>query len=411
MNKNILENDMYKGVKLILIFFVGFTLLSYLYVLFTGTYNGDFIDQKPKLSQLNLFISFIYTILPFLILFFIYSFFRKARNSYSIDVPKKLFGEFLIFIAIFQIITTSIFNVGMLTKEIYQAPFCIKIFIQIFNRFNLTFGVFLYIIVSKRKISLFQYFLLTLCIVISFQRASLMVFVLIMFFLLLIKYKQILILFKKKFIYIILVLIISPFLVASLYDFRDSIRKEEDISQAKEMSTSKLIFGKLVGRLSSYPSTTILMERESIVKKISKEEDISSIQYLKEAISVFYGKVLDLNKLQYKGFILATSGVRTNYFSMMAGTQGSLMIASYSSNLAFFVTLITILGIVVMTFFLGTFFHYKGIDEFLFLLFCIPAMSGVAGEFMEVFMYLFLYTILFLIANSLVKLTHKEIES
>lgn len=411
MNKNISENDMYKGVKFILISFLGFTLLSYLYVLFTGTYNGDFLDQQTKLSQWDLFICFIYTVLPFLILFFIYKFFKKKRNSYSIYVPQKMFGEFLFVIAVFQIITTSIYNVGMLTKEIYQAPIWIKIFIQIFNRFNLTFGVFLYIIVLNKKLNKIQYFLLFLCVVISLLRASLMVLVLIMFFLLLVNYKQIMVLIKKRFLVILLVLITSPFFIASLYDFRDSIRLEKTVSGAKEMSTSKLIFGKFVGRLSSYPSTTILTEKKSIVKIILKEEDVTSIQYPKEAFSVFYGKILDHNKLQYKDVVLATRGIRAKYFSMMAGTQGSLMIASYSSNLAFFVTLITILGIVVMTFLLGTFFHYKGVNEFIFLMFCIPAMSGVAGEFMEVFMYLLLYTILFFIANLLVKLTHKKIEN
>ncbi len=394
------DNSFYKAAKLILTGFVSFTIISYLYVLITGTYNGDYLDGKPLLSQTELFVSLIYTVLPFFVLFGIYIFFKNSHNTYKINIPVAAFGQFLLFLLLFQIITTFFYDVGKLTWGTYEAPTSIKIFIQIFNRFNPILGTFLYISVSKKE-NRVQYLLLFLCILLSFLRASLMIFVLISMFLFIRHYNKIISFAKKRFLLIIVGAIVFPIITAALYDYRDSLREERKIDHAKTMTTSKLFFGKFIGRLSSYPSTTILMERKDIVTKLLKKNDVSPFLYTKEAIAVFGGKILDNEKLLYKHIMLESEGKSVTTFSMMPGTQGNLMVASYNSTFSFFVTLFTMLGMVILAFFLISFFNYKGMTEIVFIFFCISAMSGVAGEYMELIMNLLLYAGFFLIVNAM----------
>jgi len=403
MKPTTILSSSYKAARLILFAFIVFTIISYLYVIFTGTYNGDYLGIKPKLSQMQLFHNLLYTITPFLVLFIIYKQYKKVNNRYKITIPCKAFGQFLFLVVIFQIIVTALFGVGKLGRDIYEAPATIKLFIQIFNRFDVIFGIAIYSVVAEKE-QKNKILLWVLIFILSILRASLGVFA-IMGFIMIILYNDYFIAFvKKHLLFIILIITIAPVFVTILYDIRKQMRQEKEkieisIDEKKEWNFSEVIFGQLVGRLSSYSNSAIIMERKN--KMIELTKDFSLMQYPKEAITSVYGKIIDRKKISYPNLLYESAGNHTRNYSAMNGTQGAILIGSYKSGKFVFVNIITILLIVVLAFELTSLLHYDKMYEIVFLFFCFSAMSGGAAEYMSKLMFVVLYLLLFLFFNSL----------
>ncbi|MDR2408068.1 MAG: oligosaccharide repeat unit polymerase, partial [Bacteroidales bacterium] len=162
--------------KVILFCFVSFTVISYAYTLVTGTYNGDFLFYTPRLSGFLLFANFIFTIFPFFVLYGIYKRYKFIDTSSYIRVPKNVFGIFVFFLLAFHLSVTALFGVGSMAGYGYEAPSYIRPAIQIFNRFDYVFGVFIYIIIDGKR-SKYHYFMLFVALFVSFLRASLGVMV------------------------------------------------------------------------------------------------------------------------------------------------------------------------------------------------------------------------------------------
>ena len=94
---------------------------------------------------------------------------------------------------------------------------------------------------------------------------------------------------------IVIILIVSPILIAGLYSIREQLRqnktKIELKSEPEKVDNNKLIFGKLVGRLSSYTNSAIIMERKGKILDLTR--NFSLLQYPKEALAAVYGKILN----------------------------------------------------------------------------------------------------------------------
>lgn len=391
------------NTKWILFSFIIFNIISYLYVLITGKYNGDFLDIKSQLSDKLLFYNLLLSVIPFLVLYAIYKHYKQFDNKYKVTIQASSFGLFLLLLVVFQIIVTQLYGVGKLGFEYYDAPGFIKLIIQILNRFNVVFGVSVYSIVVGKK-NKFQYLLWLLVILLSILRASISIFVIISYITILINQETISKFIKRYIVLIVASIILAPLLVGIIYDVRDQLRHDKkkieiNIKNKEENTYSKEVFGKLVGRLSSFSNSAVIQERK--YKMIELTRFFHPTQYPKEAFSAVYGKILSPNDIAYKNLLLESYGIHSRTYTSMNGTQGLLLISYYQSNTILVINLFTILLIIILSFELITLFHYEKIKEVVFLFLCFTLFSGGAVEYMQMLMVILLYTVLFLFLNLL----------
>jgi len=391
------------NAKWILITFIIFNIISYLYVLITGKYNGDFLNVKTRLSDTSLFYNLLLTIIPFLVLYAIYKHYKQFDNKYKVTIQANYFGLFLFLVIVFQIVVTQLYGVGKLGQEFYKAPDFIKLIIQILNRFNVVFGISIYSVVVGKK-NKFQYLLWLLVISLSILRTSLSIFVIICFIIILINQYSIFKFIQKHLVLISILVVLAPVLVGILYNVRNQLRQNKDkieinIKEGKKNTYSEVIFGKLVGRLSSFSNSAIIQEREGRIKELTYY--FPPFQYPEEAFSAVYGKFLNQNNIAYKNLLLESFGIHIRTYTSMNGTQGVLLISHYQSNTIFAINLFTILLIIILSFEFISLFHYEKIKDVVFLFFCFTVFSGGAAEYMEMLMIIMLYTVLFLFLNLL----------
>ena len=394
-------SNTHKHAKWILYLFILFNVISYLYVVFTGKYNGDYLGTIPRSSQQILFIYLIYTILPYIALYLIYGHYVKMTKNNKISIPYKSFGWFLLLVILFQLITTEIYGVGKLGEEYYEAPAVVKLLIQIFNRFNAILGVSIYSVVAPKK-KKFNYLLWILVFILSFERASFMVFAITGLMFILLYFGSIWGFIKKHLILSIVLIFISPIAVTTLYNVRNQIRTDSnkielEIDQDQRNTFSKVIFGRLIGRLSSYSNSAIIHEQKVKIKELARY--FSIWRYPTEAVSAVYGKVINPDEIAYRNLQYESFGNHSRTYSAMNGTLGALLIGYYKSPLVFYINLFTILLIVVLTFELFALFHNRKLFDMIFLFFSFNVLSGNAEEYMVTLMVTLLYVVIFLCLN------------
>ena len=74
-----MSNPYLKPVKLVIFTYIAFSVISFLYSLITGNYNGDFLDCEVNLNWIGLLVALIICIIPNIILYDLYNFFAKIR--------------------------------------------------------------------------------------------------------------------------------------------------------------------------------------------------------------------------------------------------------------------------------------------------------------------------------------------
>lgn len=207
---------------------------------------------------------------------------------------------------------------------------------------------------------------------------------------------------KKRLILSIVLIIISPIAVTTLYNLRNQIRInsnkiELEIDQDQNSTFSKVIFGRLTGRLSSYSNSVIIHEQKVKIKELVRY--FSILQYPTEAFSAVYGKVINPKEIAYRNLQYESFGNYSRTYSAMNGTLGALLIGYYQSPLVFLINLSTLLLIVVLTFELFALFHNRKLFDMIFLFFSFNVLSGNAEEYMVTLMVTFLYVVIFLCLN------------
>lgn len=393
--------------KIILLCYILFVGISYWNVLSTGRYNGDYRRNNSYLTDDQLFFNFVISSLPFIFLFIIHHGYKKLPAERYITIPVNALGVFVFALLAFQIMTRLVFGVGRMGDfEKYSAPGWIKIFIQISERFNPSFGVFVYCLSSSKK-SKYSGFFVLLLIINSVLRFSLGIFVFIAFFVIIYYGKKLLYFIKKWFLLIIMLVFFFPAMVDVLYYYRGYLRSHGQITDIslveKERATRTnavqvIIIDRLLGRVSSYSDSAIIMERKQTMTRIVTQFPL--LQYPKETLTFFSGKLSE--KISYMKIMLVSEGLYS-FSSNMTGTQGILLLGLYRSFAGFLINLLTILGIVFLAYRIMLLLKCRNGIELLFMYFCAPAVSGVGKEYMAILMQVILYTGFILVVNSFKK--------
>jgi hypothetical protein len=391
------KNMARKAGTIIFFIYVCFITMNYFYVLLQGTYACDFLSLKPKLSHGELFINFIFTIIPLLVLFHIYRHNNIKTNKHLVKIPIRLFRIFLLFLLPFDILTAFIYGVGKLGAENYQAPFAFKIIIVLANRFDAYFGTYLYTIVAPKRDKL-KILLILLLIVLSLVRASLGVFVALLILYILTHYNGDLIRFiKKRFVLIIIGLIFLPMATFQLYELRSQLRGSSSI--VKDLSVIELVFGKLIGRLSSYSNSAVIMERKDKITQITRDK-FTPFQLPVESLPL---PLFSFSESQYGHIIQETGGKYAPLTFLSTGTQGSILIGFYQSPVAFIINIMTLLFFICTIFYLASLLHYHKVSELVFMLLCPIVMGGGGKIFMGLMLYQAAYILLFLFLSFISK--------
>lgn len=391
------KDTSYQAGKLMVLLHIGFSVLSYLYVLTKGHYNGDALWQEVKVSNTVLLIALFLNVAPFFVLFLIYRFYKKRfHNAYYITVPYKALGYVLFFIIAMQIIGTAVFGVGAMANE-RQATTGFNFLFKVLNRFDPVLCVAIFLAVSGKTKNRFLLFLML--IVRSALRLSLSIVMDICMLSIVLYYGAVIKFLKRYFVLvIILVIFVFPSFIMTLFQVRNAARADENIAlnavtiNPSVMSIMDALVGKAMGRLSTFSNTADIIQNRETIKKLT--ENLYPFQYVEETFTlsrynyvrkypVIYGDLHD------GGFSGSPPKNRTRTAEL--STSGLLLISFDQSPFVFIINLVTIFFCINIVFYLASFLPYKKIYEILLFVLCGVIRGGFGGNtYLERLLYVLL---------------------
>jgi hypothetical protein len=287
---------------------------------------------------------------------------------------------------------TLLYGVGKMGNPDYQAPFAVKPFIIILNRFPLSYLGLLFILVSNKRRHIF--IITTMMIILGIARAGLGIF-LFLGIVFLLKSSNIILYIKKRFLLFVVIMIIFPMFVTYMYQVRSSMRVEGSTTTGEFILT-----GVLIGRLSSFSNAGFIMQYENSFR--TQTSQLDPFYYQKFVMSAVGGESLT-PKLRPEKMLPEAAGAYMQYGSYMCGTPGNLLFSYYKHPFIALLNFLTMMGIVMCTFKVSRRFKTKYANEIGILFMIYPVLSGVGNEYAFLLFVLFLFLVLILIMNSLSK--------
>lgn len=401
---NRLSDSQTNSAKFVLKLFLSFSLISFIYCLSTGSYNGDFLGTPVELPVELLIVNLGINILPYWILWRIFLYFEKREVKRKINVSIAKFGYFISVIFLWHILVTIFFGVGIMGAESYNAPTLIKPFIQLMNRFNYVYGGLIFIAASGKK-SRFQLFIVLLLLLLGYLRAGLGVTMYIILIYIIKYYDEIQLIIRKYLFMTILATFMFPVVVGFLFEIRDTLRNQE-ISD-EDLTTVQLIFGKLVGRLSSYSNSAIILQEAPFF--FLSAQQLDEFYFQKEAFAgVVSVKLMPKDRPESILYNLYAQN-DNNTISYMTGTQGNLIISLFKSPAIVVLNFITIVCFIFATFYLMSLLNFSNNGQLALILLLYVVTSGVSSEYSLLFFSIFVYLITFLLLNFTKKSTKTNI--
>lgn len=389
IEKNI---NAYKAIRFIFFINIFYVTVSYIYVLTTQEYNGDFLNVPVRLNTTILSIIYVLCLIPYWIQWKIYKYFKNKKNTLKkVYVNTKLVEPFVILLLLAHIFIIIVFGVNKVGAPPYQAPAFIKLLIQILLRFDaILWGSFLILFLPQKKLktTLLISFLL---ILIGILKGSLGI-VNTIFLLFFIKYyKDIVCFIKKKISIVIIIAFLFPTLVEFAYTQRNLIRNVQ--YEEEKLEPGRLITGKLVGRLSSFSNAAFLVD--DAPKYILMAQGFDDYFYQK-------GMLISIDAATYgKGDYSPEKYLKPNTqegYSFMLGSTGILLFSLYKSFFVFIINFLSIIVISILIYWVLIRIKFYYNIELAYISLLYPTLSGVSSEysFMLLITFIFFLTLLFL---------------
>ncbi len=387
-------------VKIIIYLNVAYCVISFLYTICTGNYNGDFIDFDTNLNFLLLTLLLFFNIFPFLFIWKLYKFYGKRKNRLFIRIDVSLLKVIALAILVFHLLVTILWGVGRVGAGAYQAPYFIKLLIQILLRFDpYVWGTFIILVVNRnnRFFILFVSLLLAMIGVFKGTFGFCYSIPLVLF----IKYYDIVSSFARRhFIQILFFSFLFPFLVGFVYNLRDVIRGTGDGEAKYDPIT--LICGKLVGRLSSFSNSAFLVDR--VPYFYSAAQNLPDLFFQRQMLTAVT-QSFATEDIPEK---IIMGGSPKEGTSVMVGTVGIFILSMYKSLTVLILNIFTIVVVDLLIFRFCCLLKFKLAMEFAFLSVVGPTMSGVASEYFFSLLVLICLVFLILLINSLKKIYKHE---
>lgn len=382
------------AAKIIFKIFAIASLACYFYSLVTGFYSGDYLFQEVTLNVYTLSLNLLLNLLPYWILWKVYIRFKK-NQSQKIKPFRitNIIGLITVILFLYTVLVTSIYGVGKMEADVYNAPSGIKVFIQIMNRISFLYVVLFFILVNRNFIM--DLLAIGMVLIISYLTAG-SGSILYLMFVFLIKYMSILKPLYKRFKYVIIIsCFLIPSIVGQIYNLRDKLRD----SESKELSTFDLMFGKLAGRLSSFPNSAVIIQEP--IYFIISASSLDNFYFQIQSWKALFGGDYREKKPEYlmKGvFNDGDNGDSNSAF--MSSTPGNMIISFLKSPINLIATIFTVILFVYLIFKMASHLNARYDIEYALVLVIYPITSGVASEYIQIITTL----IFLLIINKLSKL-------
>lgn len=379
---------MYMGARICTLFFVTAAVASYFYVLVTGTYNGDFFGVQETLGPALQSCMLVAALIPYGIGWLVYRFFKARPHRATIPVPQRRLTIAFFVLVVWFIVLALKWDVGVLAKEIYDAPAAIKPFIQISNRLNPFYLGVLFILMYRgpRKV---LWLGIVLLIVLGIARAGLGVFIYILLASLIRGHASIARFIRRYKIAVVVGLLVIPTLVSQLYELRSTLRGTEP---EVELTIAQVITARLVGRLSSFSNSALVVQETGLFQSAVKQLD--PLFYERQAFGGVFG-VTFLPEVTPERMLINVYGGDFVDVSFMVGAPGNLYLAWLISPVIASINLALMIAMCVVTFTLARMLRIPVANEFALMLLLYPLTSGVSNEFSSLVAAMASFVVLF----------------
>ena len=362
----------------IFIFFIGSALISFLFSL-TGFYNGDFLGEERTLGVLVLIVLLMIYLLPYIVIWNVYKRFKynERRRKFSISV--RFMYLLLIIYFIYTLIIIMAFGVGKAEAEIYSASGIVKFVIQITNRFSFGYFSLFVLFISRNKYYDIGIILMTIAIGLLNASIGSFLFVGLTYT---VKYNNVITKnLKAKLFYIAIFASFIPSIVSQMYSYRSVLRN----SDYSEIYGAQLIFGKFVGRVSSFSNFAVMVQELPFF--IVGSQTVDELYFQKQALKALIGVGEDPRESRPEFLMKATfnqSGSLDPNSAFMISSPGNLLFSFLKSPFILFINFLNYFIYIYVIFFLAKLINVHNGFEFAFLLIVYPITSGVSNEFVIV---------------------------
>lgn len=389
-----LVDDDVRAARSCALLFMLAVVVSFGYIISTGTYNGDFYGVPEQLGLVGQVGMLILGSMPYAIGWWMYRYFKARPIQGSVAVSGHRVTLTFFILAVWFMVLAYNYEVGVLGKPLYEAPAIITPFIQLTNRINPFYLGVLFILVHRgsRKVLLLG---IACLIALGILRAGLGVFLYIFLALLVRHYRKIVNYLTRNRVTIIMVLLALPMAVTELYSLRSTLRAHDE-SVELVMSASEVITAKLMGRLSSLSNSNMVVQESSFFSKEVAKLDPLYFQ-LQALGGVFGASFIPVNIPER--MLINVNGEDFFDVSFMVGVPGNLFLALLISPILFLLNLVTLLLMCAATFYFARKLKFPLSNEFALLLLLYPLTSGVSNEFSSLAMALLSFCVLFSVLN------------
>lgn len=336
-----------KYIRALCILFVLFNILSFIYVLIYGQFNGDYIIFPCKLNIYKLVFVLFVASMPFYFVYKLYLYFSKYEPRKKLNIKTAHIKQVFILLVIWQIFVTIYWGVGKMGNEVYSAPLIATAIIVITNRIPVSFLCNILLLSNYPKILRLSFLAVTLFV--SILKNSLGNFFLLSLIYVLGDIAAVVKFIRKHFMIAIIAVLLFPTIVSSLYTIRDAKRNSMNIEEFQELQNvtwDELLFGKLVGRLSSFSNLAVIIQNPDYFRVAAPQLNI--FYPINQALWVVLGNHFHPECYPEK-IMVGFLGDPPDDVSFIAGLPGLLIISYYKSlaTLIFVVIVYVILCILM----------------------------------------------------------------
>jgi hypothetical protein len=179
---------------------------------------------------------------------------------------------------------------------------------------------------------------------------------------------------KRRLPILVLLLIISPYVVSTLYDIRSLLRGEAEVA----LAASDLIVAKLAGRLSSYSNLVYIIQESTDFE--SATQSLPAFYYpLQIAGSIFSGSITP--SVTPEKLLIDVNLFYDGNSTYMAGVPGNLLLSWFISPLVAAFNLGLMLAMIVATLKISHRFGNGNASSLGIGMLLYPLTSGVSYEF------------------------------
>jgi len=363
------------AARLCLWFYLGALFLSVAYILTTGTFNGDFYGVPVTLDAWAFSFSVIASAAPYYFGYWVYLRFSRRASQPTVRVGNALLCKTFFVVTIWFIALAIKYDVGVLGREIYDAPPVLKPFIQISNRIN-PFYLGAFFIAgyqgSRKTIALGIILMITL----GLLRAGLGVFIYVLLALVIRNHRHFRGAVRRHFFKIAIFFLVLPLATSQLYSLRSELRGHENIDAA--LTVTDIVAARLVGRLSSISNSSFVMQEHAHFK--SDVQLLDPWYFQRQMLAPLFG-VGVVPEVIPERLLINVHGSSWFDISFMTGVPGNLAMAWFVHPLIALLNFATMIFLIWMSFFFANKLDMPYRNEVCFMLLLYPLTSGVGNEF------------------------------